>query len=68
MLVRGSERPGSPPLAPPDRFEHLDFTHFYLQPMDSPNLAENTRLALAYCLAHPQWKLSLQIHKSLGIP
>jgi 7-carboxy-7-deazaguanine synthase len=53
--------------APPERYARLDFRHFSLQPMDGPRLAENTRLALAYCLAHPQWRLSLQTHKLLGI-
>lgn len=54
--------------APPEKFAALDFDHFLLQPMDGPAVAENTSLALAYCLAHPQWRLSLQTHKLLGIP
>ena len=53
--------------AQPEAFESADFDHFYLQPMDGPNLARNTELALEYCLAHPQWKLSLQTHKFIGI-
>jgi 7-carboxy-7-deazaguanine synthase (Cx14CxxC type) len=53
--------------APPSRFAALDFTHFFLQPMDGPALAENTRAAIEYCLAHPQWRLSLQTHKMAGI-
>jgi 7-carboxy-7-deazaguanine synthase (Cx14CxxC type) len=53
--------------ARPERFAALDFTHFFLQPMDGPHLADNTRTAMAYCLAHPQWRLSLQTHKLLGI-
>ncbi|MGQ0703038.1 MAG: 7-carboxy-7-deazaguanine synthase [Gemmatimonadales bacterium] len=52
----------------PERYCHLAFRHFFLQPMDGPELDRNTRLALAYCLAHPQWRLSLQTHKLLGIP
>jgi len=52
----------------PEKFESLDFAHFFLQPMDGPAIAENTRKAVAYCLAHPRWRLSLQIHKLLGIP
>lgn len=56
------------PAAPPSRFEHLAFTHFFLQPMDGPEREANTRAALAYCLAHPRWRLSLQVHKLLGIP
>ena len=54
-------------LALPERFAGLAFRHFLLQPMDGPSLAENTRAALAYCLAHPQWRLSVQTHKALGI-
>lgn len=54
--------------APPEMFEDYDFGWLYLQPMDGPQLAENTRRAVAYCLAHPQWRLSLQTHKTLGIP
>lgn len=53
--------------ASPEEFEQLDFDQFYLQPMDGPDLERNTRLAVEYCLAHPQWKLSLQTHKYLGI-
>ncbi len=51
----------------PERYRELQFRHFFLQPMDGPDLAENTRRAVAYCLAHPQWRLSLQTHKLLGI-
>jgi 7-carboxy-7-deazaguanine synthase len=53
--------------APPERFEHLPFARFSLQPMDGPDVAANTQQAIAYCLAHPQWQLSLQTHKSIGI-
>ena len=56
------------PDAMPERFTALDFQHFFLQPMDGPAIAENTRRAVEYCLAHPQWRLSLQTHKMLGIP
>ncbi len=52
----------------PERFEHLNFSHFFLQPMDGPQRERNTQLALQYCLEHPQWRLSLQTHKLLGIP
>lgn len=51
----------------PSRYIGLSFTHFFLQPMDSPQRAENTRAAIAYCLAHPQWRLSVQTHKDVGI-
>jgi 7-carboxy-7-deazaguanine synthase (Cx14CxxC type) len=54
--------------ARPEHFEQLDFAHFFLQPMDGPERVRNTRLAVEYCLAHPQWRLSLQTHKFLGIP
>ncbi len=52
----------------PARFAALDFDHFFLQPKDGPSVAKNTRAALTYCLAHPQWRLSLQTHKLIGIP
>jgi len=51
----------------PQRFVGLDFEHFYLQPKDNLLRETNTRLAMDYCLAHPQWKLGLQTHKTLGI-
>ena len=53
--------------AMPDRFEHLDFERFWLQPMDGPLQAENTAAALEYCLTHPQWRLSVQTHKYIGV-
>ena len=56
------------PDAPPERFEALAFDHFFLQPMDGPERESNTRKAIAYCLSHPRWRLSLQTHKLLGIP
>lgn len=49
-------------------YEALTFTHHYLQAMDGPLLQENLRIAIAYCKAHPKWKLSLQTHKLLQIP
>jgi len=52
----------------PERFEDLDFAHFFLQPMDGPDREANTQAALRYCLSHPRWRLSLQTHKLLGIP
>ena len=51
----------------PARFESLDFERFLLQPMDGPDREANTRAAIAYCLAHPRWRLSVQTHKYLGI-
>lgn len=59
--------PQDEPEAQPEKFADLDFDHFFLQPLDSPDLEENTRLAIRYCLEHPQWKLSLQTHKLVGI-
>lgn len=53
--------------AEPERYAQLDFTHFFLQPMDGPERAQNTQRAVAYCLAHPGWRLSLQTHKLIGI-
>lgn len=53
--------------ASPEMFENLDFPQRLLQPMDGPEREKNTRLAIEYCLAHPRWRLSLQIHKYLGI-
>jgi len=51
----------------PEDFAGLLFQNFSLQPMDGPDAAKNTRRAIAYCLRHPQWRLSLQTHKALGI-
>ena len=53
--------------AQPEAFSDLPFEQFYLQPLDGPDRDENTRLAIRYCLDHPQWKLSVQTHKVLGI-
>lgn len=70
VLQRGDElklvfpQPG----AEPERYSHLAFRHFYLQPMDGPRRPENTQRAVEYCLRHPRWALSLQTHKLLGIP
>ena len=55
------------PRAMPEQFESLDFEHFFLQPMDGPDVAEFTRQAIEYCMLHPRWRLSLQTHKQLGI-
>jgi 7-carboxy-7-deazaguanine synthase len=54
--------------APPERYNELSFTHFFLQPMDGPERERNTQLAARYCLAHPRWRLSLQSHKLIGLP
>jgi len=52
----------------PAQFEHLDFEHFFLQPMDCETQAENTVKAVDYCKTHPKWRLSLQTHKYIDIP
>lgn len=51
----------------PQEFEQLHFEHHYLQPMDGPLAAANTAAAIAYCQSHPQWRLSVQTHKLIGI-
>jgi 7-carboxy-7-deazaguanine synthase (Cx14CxxC type) len=68
-LVRGDELKLVYPQsgAEPERYEQLAFRHFFLQPMDGPQKALNTQLAIEYCLAHPRWRLSLQTHKLIGI-
>ncbi|MFA9200169.1 MAG: hypothetical protein ACEQR8_03135, partial [Cypionkella sp.] len=53
--------------AAPERFEHLAFEHFFLQPMDSPTAAANLEAAITYCTQNPRWRLSLQSHKMIGI-
>jgi len=53
--------------APPEKFEQLDFRHFFLQPMDGPDTDRNTERAIEYCLRHPRWRLSLQTHKLVGL-
>ena len=54
-------------LALPGRFAALDFGSFMLQPMDGSDVEANTQAALEYCLAHPQWRLSIQTHKLLKL-
>lgn len=70
-LTRGDELklvyPQREPEAQPERFVGLAFTHFFLQPLDGPDAAENTRRAVAYCLRHPRWRLSVQTHKVIGV-
>ncbi len=70
VLMKGDELKLVYPQAggEPERYATLRFRHFFLQPMDGPKRDENTRLATEYCLAHPQWRLSLQTHKLIGIP
>jgi 7-carboxy-7-deazaguanine synthase len=56
------------PALMPEAVAGLDFDSFWLQPMDGPDRDANTAAAVAYCLDHPQWRLSLQTHKMIGIP
>ena len=65
-MIAGIHKVAASP--PPERFANLDFQRFYLQPMDGADRERNTQRALRYCLANPQWRLSLQTHKLLGIP
>ena len=51
----------------PERFAHLAFDHFFLQPMDSPTAAANLEAAISYCTDNPRWRLSVQSHKMIGI-
>ena len=53
--------------APPEKFAGLDFQNFFLQPMDGPDITSNTERAIEYCLRHPQWRLSIQTHKLVGV-
>lgn len=53
--------------AMPERFRDLEFDNYYLQPLDDALQTANTKAAVEYCMAHPQWKLSLQTHKFIGI-
>jgi len=72
QITRGNELklvyPQEEAEANPERFAALEFDHFFLQPCAGENSTENIRLAADYCLAHPQWRLSLQTHKLIGLP
>ncbi len=52
----------------PEEFESLNFKYFFLQPKDGPDIKRNIRMTVRYCLEHPRWRLSLQVHKIIGIP
>lgn len=56
------------PAAMPEQFAHMDFRHFFLQPMDGPDFDRNLAATTEYCLRHPFWRLSLQMHKVVGLP
>ncbi|HEY8516426.1 MAG TPA: 7-carboxy-7-deazaguanine synthase [Candidatus Binatia bacterium] len=69
VVTRGSElKLVYPHEVTPESVADLDFEVFYLQPLDGPDVRENTARALEYCRRHPRWRLSLQTHKLLGIP
>lgn len=72
VVERGNELklvfPQAEPEARPENFLQLCFDNFFLQPMDGPNRAETLKATIAYCLANPTWRLSLQTHKIMGIP
>jgi 7-carboxy-7-deazaguanine synthase (Cx14CxxC type) len=72
VQMRGNELklvyPQAEDAAQPERFARLDFRHFFLQPLDNAAKEQNTRAAVEYCIANPQWRLSLQTHKLIGIP
>jgi 7-carboxy-7-deazaguanine synthase len=53
--------------AQPEKFAGLDFRHYFLQPLDDPDIVANTRAVIDYCLQNPGWRLSLQTHKIIGI-
>jgi 7-carboxy-7-deazaguanine synthase len=66
-LTRGDELKLIYPQTDPARYADQDFAHFFLQPMDNAERDANTQAAIAYCQAHPQWRLSVQTHKIIGI-
>lgn len=72
VVERGNELklvfPQAEPEARPENFLSLRFDNFFLQPMDGPDRTENLQVTIAYCLANPSWRLSLQTHKIVGIP
>jgi 7-carboxy-7-deazaguanine synthase (Cx14CxxC type) len=72
VQMRGNELklvyPQAEDAAQPERFARLDFRHFFLQPLDNAAKEQNTRAAVEYCIANPQWRLSVQTHKLIGIP
>jgi 7-carboxy-7-deazaguanine synthase (Cx14CxxC type) len=72
VLTSGDELklvfPQPKPGAEPERFVGMSFKSLRLQPLDDENSAENTAAAVKYCMSHPEWSLSLQTHKTLGIP
>jgi 7-carboxy-7-deazaguanine synthase len=51
----------------PEGLIGLDFQYFFMQPIDGPRLKENMALAVKYCMEHPKWRLSIQMHKVIGI-
>jgi 7-carboxy-7-deazaguanine synthase len=72
VVERGNELklvfPQAEAEAKPENFLNLCFDNFFLQPMDGPDRVETVKATIAYCLANPTWRLSLQTHKIMGIP
>lgn len=68
VVTSGNELKLIYPSFNPATFINLDFRYFYLQPLDSANIEQNTAEAIEYCMAHPQWRLSTQMHKTVGLP
>ena len=72
VVERGNELklvfPQAEAEAKPENFLNLRFDNFFLQPMDGPDRVETLKATIAYCLANPTWRLSLQTHKIMGIP
>jgi 7-carboxy-7-deazaguanine synthase len=72
VVERGNELklvfPQAEAEAKPENFLNLRFDNFFLQPLDGPDRVENLKATIAYCLANPTWRLSLQTHKIMGIP
>jgi len=51
-----------------ERFERLEFGAFFAQPCMDGRYEEHLRRSVALVAAHPRWRLSLQLHKILGLP
>jgi 7-carboxy-7-deazaguanine synthase (Cx14CxxC type) len=56
-----------PQILNPKSFQHFNATHFWLSPMDGPDIEANTRATVDYCLQNPQWRFNLQTHKTIGV-
>ena len=52
----------------PTKYEKLNFNHFFIQPMDGINQKQNIKKSKEFIMKNPQWRLSLQAHKIIGLP